>query len=373
MESMHHAERGLFELQRGRPLLVTSAGAPGVLLIAVETLTRRTLDQVEHLQAGQPRLVCSGHRARAIGLRASAAGDISIGLPARADPAQIMRLSCLRHNFEAHPPDVRAASCAESAGLVLAKLGRLLPALVSVMPEPGMTPALQNLLASGAILTVATTHIDAMAANTTLDLVHVSTGPVPLEHAEDARLMLFRQGNGLLEHVAIVIGTAQSWPDAVPVRLHSACFTGDLLGSLRCDCGEQLRGSLRAFAARGGGILVYLAQEGRGIGLANKLRAYELQDEGLDTEEADAMLGFGADERRYDTAVAILRHLGVRRIQLLTNNPEKMRAVQEGGIEVLDRQPLYGTLNQHNVRYVAAKVRAGHWLGDMLASVVRGT
>jgi GTP cyclohydrolase II len=134
-----------------------------------------------------------------------------------------------------------------------------------------------------------------------------------------------------------------------------------------------LRGSLRAFAARGGGILVYLAQEGRGIGLANKLRAYELQDEGLDTEEADAMLGFGADERQYDAAVAILRHLGVRRIQLLTNNPAKMRAVQEAGIEVVDRQPLYGTLNQHNVRYVTAKVRAGHWLDDMLASVLPGT
>ncbi len=117
-------------------------------------------------------------------------------------------------------------------------------------------------------------------------------------------------------------------------------------------------------------MLLYLRQEGRGIGLANKLRAYELQEEGLDTEEADGVLGFGADERRYDTAVAILRHLGVRRIQLLTNNPEKMRAVQEGGIEVLDRQPLYGRLNRHNVRYVETKVRAGHWLDDMLAGVL---
>jgi GTP cyclohydrolase II len=169
-----------------------------------------------------------------------------------------------------------------------------------------------------------------------------------------------------------VVGNRDSWPDAVPVRLHSACFTGDLFGSLRCDCGEQLRGSLRMFAARGGGVLVYLAQEGRGLGLANKLRAYELQEDGLDTEEADAMLGFGADERRYDTAVAILRHLGIRRVQLLTNNPEKMRAVQEGGIEVLDRQPLYGQLNRHNLRYVTTKVRAGHWLNDMLAGVRSG-
>ncbi len=367
---MHEAERGLFELQRGRPLLVTSASAPSVLVAAVESLSRRTLEQLGHAQAGHLRLVLTGHRGRATALAVAEHSDISIGLPSGTEPAQILRLSCVRGNFTGQLSDVRRASIAESSGLVLAKLGRLLPALVSVTVDPAMNPTLRILLESGAVLTVTAAQIDAMAASTALELVHVSKGPVPLEHAEDARVMLFRQGNGLLEHVAIVIGSSDTWPAAVPVRLHSACFTGDLLGSLRCDCGEQLRGSLRAFAAGGGGILVYLAQEGRGIGLANKLRAYELQEEGLDTEQADAILGFGADERQYETAVAILRHLGVRRVQLLTNNPEKMRAVQAGGIEVLERQPLYGTLNRHNARYVATKVRAGHWLDDMLAGVL---
>jgi GTP cyclohydrolase II len=280
-----------------------------------------------------------------------------------------MRLSCGRDKVIGHAVDVRHASAAEASGLILAKLGRLLPAVVSITADPATNPTLRSLMESGALLTATSVQIEAMAANTALELVHVSKGLVPLAHAEDAQVMLFRESNGFLEHVAIVIGGPETWPDAVPVRLHSACFTGDILGSLRCDCGEQLHGSLRAFAARGGGVLVYLAQEGRGIGLANKLRAYELQEEGLDTEEADGMLGFGADERRYDTAVAILQYLGLQRIQLLTNNPEKMRAVQEGGIVVLDRQPLYGTLNPHNARYVATKVRAGHWLDDMLAGV----
>ena len=118
---------------------------------------------------------------------------------------------------------------------------------------------------------------------------------------------------------------------------------------------------------------MYLAQEGRGIGLGNKLRAYALQQEGLDTVDADCVLGFGADERRYDAAVEMLRHLDVRRIQLLTNNPEKVRAVREGGIEVVERQALYGTLNPHNQRYVKAKVqRAGHWLGEMFPGAVSG-
>ena len=119
--------------------------------------------------------------------------------------------------------------------------------------------------------------------------------------------------------------------------------------------------------------MLYLAQEGRSIGLGNKLRAYALQQEGLDTVDADCTLGFGADERSYDAAVEILRQLQVERIQLLTNNPEKMRAVREGGIQVMDRQPLYGTLNRHNVRYVRAKVnRAGHWLGEMLSGATSG-
>jgi GTP cyclohydrolase II len=363
---MHEAERGLFELQRGRPLFVTGAGTSSILAAAVETLGEPPLAQLEHVAPGL-RLAVTRHRARAAGILAGARGDVSVGLRSGVRPEEIVRLACVRDNRALAELDVRDASHAEAQGLVLTKLARQLPAIVSVRAEPDTNPRLRRLLHEGAVLSVTASQIEAMAADTAIDVVHASEGPVPLEHAEEAQLMLFRESNGLLEHAAIVIGTAETWPDPVPVRLHSACFTGDLFGSLRCDCGEQLRGSLRAFAAMGGGILVYLAQEGRGIGLANKLRAYELQAGGLDTVEADAMLGFGADERRYDTAVAILRHFGVRRIQLLTNNPDKVRAVQDGGIEVIDRQPLYGTLNRHNLRYVTTKARAGHWLQAMLA------
>jgi GTP cyclohydrolase II len=174
-----------------------------------------------------------------------------------------------------------------------------------------------------------------------------------------------------LEHVAVLIGPRESWPDPVSVRLHSACLTGDLFGSLRCDCGEQLRGSLKHFKKQGGGVLVYLAQEGRGIGLGNKIRAYTLQETGLDTVDADGVLGFGADERSYDAAVAILHHLQITRVELLTNNPLKVTAVKESGIEVVERTPIYGGINRHNLRYVQAKVdRSGHWLTDMISQPV---
>ena len=211
-------------------------------------------------------------------------------------------------------------------------------------------------------------QIEEMARSVDVRVTQVSEGPVPLAEAEYARFVFFREAHGLLGHVAVLVGRQGDWPDPVPVRIHSACLTGDLFGSLRCDCGEQLRGSLRHFARSGGGVLLYMGQEGRDIGLANKLRAYTLQEHGLDTVDADGVLGFGADEREYVAAVAMLKELDVKRVLLLTNNPAKMDALQSGGIEVYDRRPLYGTLNRHNLPYVKAKLqRAGHWLEDMLS------
>ncbi|HEV8316866.1 MAG TPA: GTP cyclohydrolase II [Vicinamibacterales bacterium] len=297
--------------------------------------------------------------------------DMSVSLNGETDPDQILRLSSAMGSCAVRTRDLREASAPEVGGLTLARLGGLLPAVVSTPADPARVLELRRLLETRAILATTTAQIEAMAANVRLELTYVSGGPVPLENAEDARFLCFREANGLREHVAVVIGNRESWPDPVPVRLHSACLTGDLFGSLRCDCGQQLRGSLRVFAASGGGVLLYLAQEGRGIGLGNKLRAYLLQQEGLDTVDADGTLGFGADERRYDAGIEILRHLGIERVQLLTNNPEKVRALREGGIHVIDRQPLFGTLNRHNLRYVTAKVhRAGHWLGEMLAGAL---
>jgi GTP cyclohydrolase II len=190
----------------------------------------------------------------------------------------------------------------------------------------------------------------------------VSRARVPIETHEDCEVVLFRERRGNADHLAIVIG---AFDRAQPVltRLHSSCLTGDLLGSLRCDCGSQLRGAIEAIGAAGGGVLLYLAQEGRGIGLANKLRAYAIQDRGFDTIDADEQLGFESDERRYGVAAAMLRTLGIGRIELLTNNPGKVAALQSAGIDVVARRPLRGGETQHNRRYLATKRdRAGHLL-----------
>ena len=369
---MYEAERGLFDLRRGRPLYVTASsdagGEPGVLLATVETLSQQTLETLRRLDT-PPRLAVTHHRAQAMGLvNGGSARDLSLELNGATRPEQILRLCTSAGRFSAPDLDPRPATTPETSGLALARLGGLLPAVVGVPVNGGRAGELSAGLASGAILSVTTVQVEALAADDRVEVTHVSDGPVPLEDAEDARFMVFREGNGFCEHVAVLIGDPADWPDPVPVRLHSACLTGDLFGSLRCDCGEQLRGSLRVFTAGGGGVLLYLAQEGRGIGLGNKMRAYSLQHTGLDTVDADGVLGFGDDERRYHAAVEMLRHLRVERVVLLTNNPNKVNVLRDGGIDVVERRPLFGTLNRHNLPYVRAKVnRAGHWLTDMLS------
>ena len=165
------------------------------------------------------------------------------------------------------------------------------------------------------------------------------------------------------EHVALTLGDVA---DGQPVlgRLHSECLTGDALFSQRCDCGDQLEAALRAIAAEGRGVLLYLRQEGRGIGLLNKIRAYELQDGGADTVEANERLGFAADLRDYSICQPMLDHLGIRSINLMTNNPRKVKALEGFGVRVAERRPLEIALNPYNRKYLATKAgKLGHMLG----------
>ena len=189
---------------------------------------------------------------------------------------------------------------------------------------------------------------------------------MPLESADDARVVAFRAPDAGIEHLAVVVGEPAHAPLDGPaplVRLHSECFTGDLLGSLRCDCGPQLRAALRRIGEEGSGVLLYLAQEGRGIGLPSKLRAYALQDHGLDTVDANRALGWSADERNFLVAATMLEQLGVKRIRLMTNNPDKLAALAACGVEIAGRAPLVVPPNGVNDHYLATKARRfGHLL-----------
>ena len=192
----------------------------------------------------------------------------------------------------------------------------------------------------------------------------IASAPIPLNGAPNSRVVAFRAEGSALEHLAIMIGDPIA-ADAPLARIHSECFTGDLLGSMRCDCGEQLRGAIQRMAEDGAGVLLYLAQEGRGIGLINKLRAYNLQDRGLDTLDANRVLGWGADERNFLVAGAMLAALGIKRVRLLTNNPDKLAALAAYGVEVVGREAHSFTPNGVNDEYLATKAaRFGHMLDD---------
>jgi GTP cyclohydrolase II len=189
----------------------------------------------------------------------------------------------------------------------------------------------------------------------------VARAKLPLEDLPSTQIVAFRASDDGQEHVALVIGAFGGKPPLV--RLHSECLTGDVFGSLKCDCGPQLKEALRIIGAAGGGVLLYLRQEGRGIGLINKVRAYSLQDRGLDTVDANRRLGFADDERDYGHAAAMLRALGIDQVRLLTNNPDKVAGLEAVGIKVAERVAHQMPANPHNADYLATKrKRSGHLL-----------
>jgi GTP cyclohydrolase II len=249
----------------------------------------------------------------------------------------------------------RSGDCAvHRAAIALAKAAHLLPSAVVVPLENPTGFALSNDLTSlpaSAALDTALSPLDPVVA-----------ARLPISAFEAGRLHIFRPQDGAEEHYAVEIGR----PDrSKPVlsRLHSACFTGDVLGSLKCDCGPQLHGALAQMGAEGAGVLLYLNQEGRGIGLANKMRAYSLQDQGFDTVEANHRLGFDDDERDFRIGAEILRKMGFSSVRLLTNNPKKVARMEDHGLTVTERVPLKVGLNPHNERYLAVKAaKSGHLL-----------
>lgn len=276
-----------------------------------------------------------------------AIGDLRRGLPVILTKQGTKVCSVLSGE---HNTNLPATSESTNPAVQLMKLAGLLPLAVE---QP--LPALQE-----GLLTVGVEAIRAYPAALAVSLEKVSEANVPLPEANHARFVAFRPRLGHAEHLAIVIGNPTTHP-APFVRLHSSCVTGDIFGSLRCDCGTQLHKALHMIAEAGAGTVLYLNQEGRGIGIANKLRAYALQDKGMDTVEANLALGFEADERDFAIAASMLKMLGSTSITLLTNNPMKVEAMTKQGIEVAARRAIATTPTAQNKAYLDTKAdKMGH-------------
>lgn len=357
-ELLEGVERALAELRRGSAVVLTGP-QDAALIRAAETVEDWPLPFFARPGVGPMRLVLTGKRAAILGLSDSGTRAV---LLERADDWTAERIEPLI-NPEAQgpiPPQGVKVSTSEvgsvgEAAIQLMKIARLLPA---ALIAPLTTEDATSWAKANGRWTVTTQAVDSYERMQAEDLRIVSEARVPLADAENTRIVSFRPRDGSAEHLAIVIGTLDP-TKPVLARLHSECFTGDLLGSLRCDCGEQLRGAIQAIAQEGAGVLLYLAQEGRGIGLVNKLRAYRLQDYGFDTLDANEQLGFDDDERVYLPAVQMLRQLGISKVRLLTNNPAKMGALARHGIDVTERVSHVFPSNEHNRSYLLTKAKRG--------------
>ena len=303
-------------------------------------------------------VIVTASRARALGLEAT--GPHGLALPENANAAALFSLVAdvrLKRPVESISAGVNAAAAIE-----LAKLAQRLPALlVADVTTSAANAGTLMRVGADAVLQFRSVAIDSLAVAGEAD--------VPLSDGVSTRFVIFRDAIGGNSTAVIVGNPDKSKP--VPLRVHSACLTGDVFGSRRCDCGDQLQLAIERLDDEGGGIVLYLEQEGRGLGLANKMRAYKLQDDGLDTLDANTMLGFDDDERDYGVAVRMLQILGCTRIKLLTNNPAKLDWLTKAGIEVCGRIPLHGPVNADNRRYLTAKaMRAGHKLDNLMIEPV---
>jgi len=335
-------------LRGGRPVAIEGDVPIGIL--AVETATPELLKILD--PQNRAPLLISGERAAALSLAnlRDAANPVEPVLIERSNwltPDIALALADPGRDLDRGPIGPLQpipSGCGESAkaALQLARIGGLLPALWLIDPTD---------------IAARVSREDVERRSPSVELV--SRARLPLDGLPDTQIVAFRASDDGQDHVALVIGAFAGQPPLV--RLHSECLTGDVFGSLKCDCGPQLKEALRIIGEAGGGILLYLRQEGRGIGLANKLRAYALQDRGLDTVDANRRLGFADDERDYAHAAAMLKALGADEVRLLTNNPAKVAGLESAGIKVAERVPHHMPVNPHNADYLATKrKKSGH-------------
>jgi GTP cyclohydrolase II len=353
MTNAKSVETAIDLVRRGQTVCIS-----GLCILPLDQVCDDNL--IDFQKLGPPHLIITGKRAAVLNITSDglAAGRtaVAIDIPAWgdvgwmisvADPAQDL-IYPMKGPFS---PRALADTHAANAALDLMRHARLLPAVLAIAVHDAETT-----------YAISADDILNYEAHQATALKIVARAKLPLVTSAQTEIIAFRSNDGGVDHIALIIGDP---PRDAPVltRLHSECFTGDLLGSLKCDCGPQLQGALKLIAESGGGVLLYLAQEGRGIGLINKLRSYALQDQGFDTVEANLRLGFEIDERYFAPAAKMLELLGFASVRLLTNNPEKVLALENCGVIVHERIAHHFPANPHNMNYLATKkTKTGHLL-----------
>ena len=360
-------ERAISELRRGGKLVVSDNNAGiSVLLFASELIENDTIKQLSDLALSRPNIIISKNRSNAIGIK-NANGPCSILINNNWTLNDIL---CLCMPLTGHKtPKIEGALTESNDGIIsscilLLRQSRLLPAGLMAIISNVSVEQINKWAFNKNLINIDVSDIKSYEKIKANNLNIAVKAKVPISYTENCEIIIFRPKDGGNEHFCLVFGKNRSLTkNNALLRIHSQCITGDVLDSLKCDCGQQLKESIKIMAEADEGVLIYLAQEGRDIGLLNKLRAYTLQENGLDTVEANEDLGFNDDERLYYPAKEILSQLNIKNVELITNNPKKVEHLKSLGINVTKRIPIKINPNKYNKKYLETKSKkSGHIL-----------
>jgi len=363
-------QRAISELRRGGIVVISNnISGISVLLISSELIQSDTVKTLTNLTRSRPNIILSPNRCKAVGINSNKK-SCSILINKNWSVRDIMSLCFPLNNHKI--PNINGVitendNSIVSTSLLILRQARLLPAGLMTLISNISIEKIAEWSFKHNLIHVDMDDIIAYEKANANNLVMEVRANVPLAYTDNCEIIMFRPKDGGDEHFCLVFGKTReksaSFKDNPLVRVHSQCITGDILDSLKCDCGEQLKASLKLMADANEGLLIYLAQEGRDIGLLNKLRAYSLQEQGMDTVEANENLGFNDDERLYYPAKEILSQLKINQIRLITNNPKKVTHLTNLGINVTERIPIKINPNVHNKKYLDTKQKkSGHLL-----------
>ena len=365
-------ERAISELRRGGKIIISDINSGmSIILTAAEMIEIDTVTNLSQITSSRPNIILSSNRANALGLTSNNY-PCSILIEKTWNINDILSLCMPIHNHS--QPNLNGvvfekSNNVVSSCLLLLRQARLLPAGIMSIISSVPIEKVNDWASKNNIIYIDSINIISFEKNNAERLSIAVRAQVPLAATKNCEVVIFRPKDGGNEHFCLLIGKSryssnnQENVDIPMVRIHSQCITGDILDSLKCDCGQQLKDSIKLMAQADEGILIYLAQEGRDIGLLNKLRAYALQEKGMDTVEANLALGFKDDERLYYPVKEILKQLNVNSIKLITNNPKKIDHLTNLGIKVVERIPIKVKANKYNTKYLKTKSKkSGHIL-----------
>ena len=365
-------ERAISELRRGGGIVISDDNTGvSIVLFAAELIEKGTIDEISQATLSRPSIILSSNRASAIGIRINNQ-PCSISVQRNWTETDILSL-CMP--LIDHPkPKINGVISENnkivSSCLLILRQARLLPAgLMSIISNVSFDD-INHWSFKNDLININTNDIQFYETSNSNKLTMSVKAKVPISYTDNCEIVIFRPKDGGDEHFCLIFGKTRNVNNDINhdcnntlVRIHSQCITGDILESLKCDCGQQLKESIKLMANANEGLLIYLAQEGRDIGLLNKLRAYSLQENGMDTVEANEALGFNDDERLYYPAKEILSQFKINKVKLITNNPKKVEHMLNLGINVTERIPIKIDANKHNKKYLETRsTKSGHFL-----------